>query len=125
MEDIINLIKSQSLDTRDLFVRYSKGKEIGFYPLSQSKYSNYFTLIPYLLDHKEFNFRAGEIRVNQQTGFFRNQFFRLRRPQVFTKNSCSPVLPHDSIVNGFAGFPVPDNRCFALIGNSNCANLPR
>lgn len=60
MEDI-NLIKSQSLDTRDLFVRYSKGKEIGFYPLSQSKYSNYFTLIPYLLDHKEFNFRAGEI----------------------------------------------------------------
>lgn len=61
LEDIINLIKSQSLDTRDLFVRYSKGKEIGFYPLSQSKYSNYFTLIPYLLDHKEFNFRAGEI----------------------------------------------------------------
>lgn len=61
LEDIINLIKSQSVDTRNLFVRYSKGKEIGFYTLSQSKYSNYFTLIPYLLEHKEFKLNAGKI----------------------------------------------------------------
>lgn len=49
------------MDTRDLFVRYSNGKEIGFYPLSKSNYSNYFTLIPYLLEHNEFNFNAGQI----------------------------------------------------------------
>lgn len=61
LEDMMNLIKSQSMDTRDLFVRYSNGKEIGFYPLSKSNYSNYFTLIPYLLEHNEFNFNAGQI----------------------------------------------------------------
>ena len=61
LEDIMSFIKDQSSNTRDLFERYSDGKEIGFYPLSQSNYRNYFTLLPYLLEHKEFNFNAGEI----------------------------------------------------------------
>ena len=61
LEDIMSFIKSQSSNTKDLFKRYSDGKEIGFYPLSQSNYRNYFTLLPYLLEHKEFNFNAGEI----------------------------------------------------------------
>ncbi len=61
LEDMMSFIKGQSTNTRDLFERYSDGKEIGFYPLSQSTYRNYFTLLPYILEHKEFNFNAGEI----------------------------------------------------------------
>ncbi|WP_419776693.1 hypothetical protein [Malaciobacter marinus] len=61
LEDMMSFIKGQSSNARNLFERYSDGKEIGFHPLSQSSYRNYFTLIPYLLEHKEFNFNAGEI----------------------------------------------------------------
>lgn len=61
LEDMMSFIKAQSSDTRNLFERYSNGKEIGFYPLSKSNYRNYFTLLPYLLEHNEFNFNAGKI----------------------------------------------------------------
>ena len=35
----------------------------------------------------------------------------------------APILPDDRIVNGLAGFAVPDDRCFALIGNAQPGNV--
>lgn len=61
LKDMLDFMKNQGVDTKNLFERYSVGKEIGLYPLSQSNYRNYFTLIPYLLEHTEFNLNAGKI----------------------------------------------------------------
>lgn len=61
MSEIFDMIKQQSLHTKDLFQRYSDGKLIGLYTLAQGKYSKYFSLIPYLLENKNINFYSGEI----------------------------------------------------------------
>lgn len=47
--------------TKDLFQRYSDGAEIGLFGLAQHQYRNYFSLIPFLLAHKDINFNAGKI----------------------------------------------------------------
>jgi len=61
MAEIFEIMKQQSLHTKDLFQRYSDGKLIGIYTLAKGSYNNYFSLIPYLLENQNINFYSGDI----------------------------------------------------------------
>ena len=43
---------------KDLFQRYSQEEFYGLYPLATRDYSNYFTLIPYLLEHADYSLNS-------------------------------------------------------------------
>ncbi len=63
----------------------------------------------------------GKIRVQQQARFLADFRFVLfiRSAEI----RCPPVLPDDSIINRLTGFAVPDDGCFALIGNADTENF--
>ncbi|MCT7602384.1 hypothetical protein [Aliarcobacter butzleri] len=67
LEDLFKFMKNQTDNTKDLFQRYSDGKEIGLFPLSQSNYKNYFELIPFLLKSNIHNFNAGKINYKDKS----------------------------------------------------------
>lgn len=67
LEDFFKFLKNQTDDTKDLFQRYSDGKKIGLFPLSQSNYKNYFSLIPFLLESSTYNFNAGKINYKDKS----------------------------------------------------------
>lgn len=58
---LFEFLNEQGEHTKDLFQRYSNGAEIGLFGLAQHQYHNYFSLIPFLLEHQEINFNAGKI----------------------------------------------------------------
>lgn len=64
MAEVFEMIKQQSLHTKNLFQRYSDGELIGLYTLAKGKYNNYFSLIPYLLENKNINFYSGDINFH-------------------------------------------------------------
>lgn len=66
-EDLFKFIENQTNNTKDLFQRYSDGKEIGLFPLSQSNYKNYFELIPFLLKSNIHNFNSGKINYKDKS----------------------------------------------------------
>ena len=43
---------------KDLFLRYSNEEFYGLYPLAKHDYANYFTLIPYLLEHQDYSLNS-------------------------------------------------------------------
>ncbi|MFX4235606.1 hypothetical protein ACOL3F_06635 [Aliarcobacter butzleri] len=67
LEDLFKFMENQTNNTKDLFQRYSDGKEIGLFPLSQSNYKNYFELIPFLLKSNIHNFNAGKINYKDKS----------------------------------------------------------
>jgi len=58
---LFEILNEQGEHTKNLFERYSDGAEIGLFGLAQHQYRNYFSLIPFLLAHKDINFNAGKI----------------------------------------------------------------
>ena len=46
-----------------------------------------------------------------------------RRLKGLAQCMGAAVLPNDRRIHGHAGCPVPNNRCLALIGDTNGANL--
>jgi len=53
-------------------------------------------------------FTGGKIRVQHQAGFTFNQPLMALNLEVFTKIGGAPALPDDGVVQGGAGFPVPE-----------------
>ncbi|MDY0403430.1 hypothetical protein [Sulfurovum sp.] len=53
-----SFIDDQHNNTIELFQKYSKEEYIGLFPLASYEYENYFTLIPYLLTHHEFQLNS-------------------------------------------------------------------
>jgi len=55
LHEMFAFMKDISEREKRLFEEYSKGNYYGLYPLSKNSYANYFTLIPYLLNHNEYS----------------------------------------------------------------------
>lgn len=67
-------------------------------------------------------FRAGEVRIKDQTGSRSNKIkcavgFKLRAVV-----GSSSVLPHDGPMTGLTGGSIPCDDRFALISDSNCGD---
>lgn len=56
--EFFSFIDDQHNKTLELFQKYSKEEYIGLFPLASYKYENYFTLIPYLLNHNEYQLNS-------------------------------------------------------------------
>ena len=71
-----------------------------------------------------FDLGGREVRINHQAGSFREEF----RPPAFTNLLADTLaltgLPHDCVIDGFPGCPIPDHSCFTLIRDAQSAYLP-
>ena len=54
LSDLTSKITELFGDDKELFEKYSNGDYVGLYTLSKKDYKDYFTLIPYLLNHKKY-----------------------------------------------------------------------
>jgi len=57
-EELFYFINKLNQQEKDLFQRYSQEEFYGLYSLAKKDYANYFTLIPYLLEHKDYTFNS-------------------------------------------------------------------
>ena len=57
-EEFFSFVNKISQQEKDLFQKYSQGEFYGLYPLAKKDYANYFTLIPYLLEHENYSFNS-------------------------------------------------------------------
>ncbi len=56
--EMFSFIDELGQQEKDLFLRYSKEEFYGLYPLAKRNYADYFTLIPYLLEHKDYSLNS-------------------------------------------------------------------
>jgi hypothetical protein len=54
-EELFSFIEEISQHEKDLFQRYTQEEFYGLYPLAKYDYANYFTLIPFLLEHQNYS----------------------------------------------------------------------
>jgi len=66
LSEFFEFMDNRTNNTKDLFSRYSENTFQGLYILSQKKYINYFTLIPYLLNNENMNFNSLHINYLPQ-----------------------------------------------------------
>jgi len=57
-EEFSSFVNKISQQEKDLFQRYSQEELYGLYPLAKHDYANYFTLLPYLLEHKNYSLNS-------------------------------------------------------------------
>src|SRR5262245_29043193 len=72
---------------------------------------------------KPTDFAAGEVCVNDQAGLALNQFFVAGAFEVVAEPGCASVLPHDRVVDGFAGTAIPDHGGLALIRDADGSDI--
>ena len=70
-----------------------------------------------------FDFRSGEISVNQKTSLVLNLIHKAFFLQVFSNGSRLAGLPNDSIVHRTARVLIPYNRSFALVGDTDSSDI--
>jgi len=58
LSEFFAFINEVSQQEKDLFQRYSQEDFYGLYPLAKHEYANYFTLIPYLLEHQDYSLNS-------------------------------------------------------------------
>src|SRR5262249_5760894 len=64
------------------------------------------------------NFASGKVGIDDKSGFVLYQFGLAGLFEPFAEIGGAPILPNDCIVNRRAGFALPDNRGFALVGDA-------
>ena len=69
------------------------------------------------------DFGAGKIRIQQQPGFGGDHVLVAIFLEFFAKIGGAPVLPNNRPVQGSAGFTVPHQGGFALIGDADGGNV--
>ena len=69
------------------------------------------------------NLASGKVRIDDKSGFVFDQFSLASFFQAFAEISRAPILPNDCVVNGRAGFAVPDNRGFSLVGDPESGHI--
>jgi hypothetical protein len=60
-----------------------------------------------------------KIGVEDETGAAGNELVLALGAEAVTDSGGATVLPHDGVVNGLAGLPIPDHRGFPLIGDAD------
>src|ERR1035441_3911702 len=68
---------------------------------------------------------ARKISVNDQAGFALDQVLMAGPLQLIAEAGGAPVLPHDGVMDRFAGGAVPQNRGLALVGDANGRKIAR
>ena len=68
---------------------------------------------------------ARKVRIDHQTGFFREHRLAAVGLQPVAVTGGAAVLPHNGRVDRLAGLAVPDDDRFALIGNAQGRNVTR
>ena len=64
-------------------------------------------------------FGRSEIRVQPQTCAFGDHVLVTVAAQLRADASRAPVLPHDGLHRCIQGLPIPEHKCFALIGDAD------
>jgi hypothetical protein len=54
LSEFLSFMDKINQQEKELFLKYTNEEFYGLYPLSKHNYANYFTLIPYLLEHKDY-----------------------------------------------------------------------
>ena len=62
---------------------------------------------------------GGKIRIQQKAGLLRDFSLISLCAQTITKRRCAPILPHNCPMDWRAGFAVPHQGCFTLVGNAD------
>jgi len=58
LSEFFTFMDKISQQEKDLFQRYSQEEFYGLYPLAKHNYANYFTLVPYLLEHQDYSLNS-------------------------------------------------------------------
>ncbi len=66
---------------------------------------------------------AAEIGVEQQAGLLPEQLIEAVGAQPVAQGGRAPVLPDDGVVDRLAGFTIPDQRRFALVGDADSGDI--
>jgi hypothetical protein len=69
------------------------------------------------------NFSPAEVGISDKAGFLADRIFKSLLTQLVAVPGGSAVLPYNGFMDQFAGFFVPHQGCFALIGDANGGNL--
>ncbi len=70
-----------------------------------------------------FEFGPGEVRIDHQAGFLRDQVGGTRRAQRIAQIRGAPILPDDRVGHGLARRALPDDGGFALVGDADGRNV--
>ena len=62
---------------------------------------------------------GGKIRIQQKASLLRDFSLISFCAQTITKRRCAPILPHNCPMDWRAGFAVPHQGCFTLVGNAD------
>ena len=65
------------------------------------------------------HFGAGEVRVNHQAGGLADVFFHAVALELLADLGGTAALPDDSVINRLAGFTLPDDGGFTLVGDTD------
>ena len=68
---------------------------------------------------------AGKVRIKQQTGLLRHARLMTRGLQLGAVVRGPAILPDNGIMDGTAGFAIPENRRLALVGDADGGNIGR
>ncbi len=66
---------------------------------------------------KPSHFAARKIRVDHESRALLDQLGVPCGFEAIAELRSAPILPHNRVVNRLARFPIPEDGCFALIGN--------
>ena len=69
------------------------------------------------------DFRSGEIGIENEAGFFLEFFGEVAGFEVVAGLGGAAVLPDNGVVDGLAGFAIPDDGGFALVGDADAGDV--
>ena len=65
------------------------------------------------------HFCARKISIRYQAGFVYNGFIEALGLELVAERCSTAILPNNGVVDGFAGFTIPDDSGFALVGDTD------
>ena len=69
------------------------------------------------------DFGAGEVGINEQTGFIPDISGHAVCGQLITNGCGAAALPDNGVVNGLSGVLIPNNGGFPLVGDADAGNV--
>ena len=72
-----------------------------------------------------FDFRAGEIGVDDEAGFLAELVFEAAFLEFVADARGDAALPHDGVLDGLAGFSVPEDNRLALVRDADGGDVFR
>ncbi len=70
-----------------------------------------------------FQLRTGEISINYQPRLLPKRFHQPFFFQCIAVFRCTAALPYNRMINRLTCVLIPYNRCFTLVGDTDCSNI--